>query len=174
MKRVRLLFLVLMLFVFSGSSNALAVDLYGFGSYWDHADLDGVWGGGLGLSIPLFTEHVRLDGRAYFFEKIEMTHDNDITILPLDLGLQGHFLPNGTVDPYLLGGLSYVYVDSDWVDLDSDLGGYVGFGLDWQMGTSLVKLFGEVLYRFATIERNLGEDIDVSGFTGNVGVKLHF
>jgi len=113
MKRVRLLLVVLMLFVFSGSSNALAVDVYGFGSYWDHADLDGVWGGGLGLSIPLFTEHVRLDGRAYFFEKIEMTPHHDITILPLDLGLQGHFLPNGTVDPYLLGGLSYVYVDSD-------------------------------------------------------------
>ncbi len=174
MKRVKLLFLGLMLLVLSGSSNAMAIDLYGFGSYWDHADLDGVWGCGVGLSIPLFTEHVRLDGRAYFFEKIEITSEHDITNLPLDLGLQGHFLPNGIVDPYLLGGLSYVYVDSDRLDLDSNLGGYIGAGFDWKIDNSFVILFAEALYRFAEIDRNLGEDIDVSGFTGNVGVKLHF
>ena len=174
MKRVKLVFLGLLFFVLSGSSNALAVDLYGFGSYWDHADLDGVWGGGVGLSIPLFTEYVRLDGRAYFFEKVDLERGDDLAILPLDLGLQVHILPNKTVDPYFLGGVSYVYVDTDVIDLDSDIGGYVGAGLDWSIGTSMFKIFGEVLYRFATIDRNFGEDIDVSGFTGNVGVKLHF
>jgi len=54
------------------------------------------------------------------------------------------------------------------------IGGYVGFGLDWKIGKSIVILFAEALYRFAEIDTNLGDDIDVSGFTGNVGVKLHF
>ncbi len=153
------------------STKASAIDLYGFGSYWDQKDADGVWGGGLGLSLPLFTEHLRLDGRAYGFENNEI---GDITITPFDLGLQAHILPSGTVDPYVLGGFSYIYVDSDRIEVDSTISGYVGVGLDVNLGIPLVKLFGEAIYRHAELERTFGEDIDVSGFTGNVGLKLHF
>jgi hypothetical protein len=55
---------------------ALAFDIYGFGSYWDKDEADGQWGGGVELSLPLFTEHIRLDGRAYFFENSTLGEDD--------------------------------------------------------------------------------------------------
>lgn len=157
-------------------SQAFAIDLYGFGSYWDKKDVDGSWGAGIGLSLPLFTEHLRLDGRAYYFGDSDVDRGNgSLKLTPFDLGLQVHLLPSSEVDPYLLGGVSYVYVnDSDWVDINSEFGGYVGAGLDVELGSSLIKLFGEALYRFAEVDGFLNDNIDVSGFTGNIGLKFHF
>ena len=174
MKKVKLLSLCLLFLVVFCSSRAFAIDLYGFGSYWDQNDTDGTWGGGIGLSLPLFTEHLRLDGRAYLFEDNNIGNDGDLSITPFDLGLQVHILPSATVDPYILGGVSYIYVDSDWFEVDSTVSGYVGLGLDVNLGIPLVKLFGEAIYRAAELDRKFGEDIDASGFTGNVGLKLHF
>ena len=157
-------------------STASALDLYGYGSYWSKQDADGSWGAGVGLAIPLFTEHVRLDGRAHFFSDSDagIIYEN-VTMIPFDLGLQVHLLPSGRIDPYLLGGASYLYVDnSSEVDLDSRFSGYIGAGIDLPLGTSLVKIFGEALYRFAELDGILGENIDVGGFTGNVGIKFHF
>ena len=174
MKKVKLLPLCLLFLVLFYSSKSFAIDLYGFGSYWDQNDTDGTWGGGIGLSLPLFTEHLRLDGRVYLFEDNDIGHDGDLSITPFDLGLQVHILPSATVDPYILGGVSYIYVDSDWFEVDSTVSGYVGLGLDVNLGIPLVKLFGEAIYRAAELDRKFGEDIDASGFTGNIGVKLHF
>lgn len=170
-----LIFAFLISITFCGS-KAFALDLYGFGSYWDKKDAESSWGGGIGLSLPLFTEYLRLDGRAYYFGDSDLERsDGSVKFIPLDLGLQVHILPSGQVDPYLLGGVSYVYVDdSDWYDINSKFGGYVGAGLDVELGSSFVKLFGEALYRFAKVDGFFDNNIDVSGFTGNIGVKIHF
>ena len=176
MRYLKIVFLVFILSMFFCGSNASAIDLYGYGSYWSKQDADGSWGAGVGLALPLFTEHLRLDGRAHFFSDSDtgIVYE-DVTTIPFDLGLQVHFLPYGKVDPYLLGGISYLYVDSSSeVDLDSKFGGYIGAGIDVSLGTSLLKLFGEALYRFAELDGVLEEDIDVGGFTGNVGLKFHF
>jgi len=173
MKKTRVLILCLGFIVLFSSSQAMAIDLYGFGSYWDKEDVDGTWGGGLGLSLGLFTDYLRLDGRAYFFENIDLGTD-ELQLLPFDVGLQVHLLPDGKLDPYFLAGVSYVYADADLFDVDSSLGGYVGAGLDLALGDSPFKIFGEALYRFNEIEVKYFEDISVSGFTGNVGIKLHF
>jgi hypothetical protein len=66
------------------------------------------------------------------------------------------------------------FYDSDWIEVDSTVSGYVGLGLDVNLGIPLVKLFGEAIYRAAELDRKFGDDIGASGFTGNVGVKLHF
>ena len=174
MKKNTFLPICLLILVLLTGSKALAIDLYGFGSYWDQKDSDGTWGGGVGLSLPLFTEHLRLDGRAYLFEDNEIGHDGDLSITPFDLGLQVHILPSGSVDPYILGGFSYIYVDSDRFDVDSTVSGYLGLGLDVDLGIPLIKFFGEAIYRAAELDRKIGDDIDTSGFTGNIGVKLHF
>lgn len=176
MRYFRIVSLGLLISVLFCGSNASAIDLYGYGSYWSKQDADGSWGAGIGLAIPLFTEHLRLDGRAHFFSDSDtgIVYKN-VTMIPFDLGLQLHILPSAKVDPYLLGGVSYLYVDtSDNLDLDSKFSGYVGAGLDVPLGTSLVKLFGEALYRFAELDGILGDSIDVGGFTGNVGIKFHF
>ncbi len=173
MKRAKLLCVSLLFFILFCSSQAMAIDLYAFGSYWDKEDVDGTWGGGIGLSLPFITERLRIDGRVYFFDDNDLGNNNDLSITPFDLGLQIHILPNATLDPYLLGGISYIYVDSDWIDVDSSFGGYLGLGLDWTIGTPLIKIFGEVLYRASELDSNFGDDIDVGGFTGNIGLKIH-
>ena len=176
MSFVRKVPLVLLFSVLFCGSNASAIDLYGYGSYWNKQDADGSWGAGIGLALPLFTEHLRLDGRAHFFSDSDagLIYEN-VTMIPFDLGLQVHILPHGKVDPYLLGGASYLYVDSSSeADLDSKFSGYIGAGLDVALGTRLVKLFGEAIYRFAELDGILEENIDVGGFTGNVGIKFHF
>ena len=173
MKKAKMLILCLGFIVLFSGSQAMAIDLYGFGSYWDKEDVDGTWGGGVGLSLGLFTDYLRLDGRAYFFENSDLGTD-ELKLMPFDVGLQVHLLPEKQLDPYLLGGVSYVYADTDLFDVDSSLGGYVGIGLDLALGDSPFKIFGEALYRFNEIETDYIEDINVSGFTGNVGIKLHF
>jgi len=173
-KRVKILFLGLLFFILSCSSQALAIDLYGFGSYWDKNDVDGTWGGGIGLSLPLFTEHLRLDGRAYFFGSSDLGFGDNLTLTPLDLGLQVHILPAAKLDPYILGGVSYIYVDSNRIGVDSDFGAYFGGGLELALMESILKLFGEIVYRTSTLDTRFDTNIDVSGTTANIGLKLHF
>lgn len=176
MKSFKITLLGLLISILFYGSNASAIDLYGYGSYWGKQDADGSWGAGVGIALPLFTEHLRLDGRAHFFSDSDagIIYEN-VTLIPFDLGLQVHILPYSKVDPYLLGGVSYIYVDnSSRVDLDSRFSGYIGAGLDVSLGTRLVKLFGEAIYRFAELDGILEETIDVGGFTGNVGIKIHF
>ena len=67
MKLYKIASLGLLISFFFSVSNASAIDLYGYGSYWSKQDADGSWGAGVGLALPLFTEHLRLDGRAHFF-----------------------------------------------------------------------------------------------------------
>ena len=176
MKSLKIAFLGLFISILFCGSNASAIDLYGYGSYWSRKDVDGAWGAGVGLAIPLFTEHLRLDGRATFFSDGDAGRVyRDVTLIPIDLGLQVHILPYGDIDPYLLGGVSFIYVDnSSEIDLDTKTSGYIGAGLDLSLGTSLIKLFGEAIYRFAELESVLDDNIDAGGFTGNVGLKIHF
>jgi hypothetical protein len=171
LKKVKLILLSLLFFVLFGGSRAMAIDLYGFGSYWDKEDAEGTWGGGIGISLPFITERLRIDGRAYFFEDSNLGHA-DLSVTPFDLGLQVHILPNATLDPYLLGGISYIYADSNRIDVDSSFGGYLGFGLDWELGSPLIKIFGEILYRASELESSF-DDIDVSGIATNIGLKIH-
>lgn len=160
--------------LFSWNSQALAIDLYGFGSYWEKGDVDGTWGAGVGVSIPLITDHLRIDGRATFFEDSDYG-TGEITIIPFDLGAQIHFLPSEKIDPYLMGGLSYNYMDSNEIDLDSEFGGYLGAGVELELGTPFILLFGELFYRYDDVDiKNIDiNELDASGFTGNIGLKFH-
>lgn len=155
------------------SSQVFAIDVYGFGSYWEKGDIDGTWGAGVGVSLPIIIDNIRLDGRAHYFDGSDVGND-EVKVIPFDLGVQLHLTPDSVFDPYVLGGISYNYVDTKHLDLDSKFGGYIGGGMDLELGTSLFKLFGEFLYRFSDVENMSGDDLDVSGVTINVGLKFHF
>lgn len=155
------------------SSPLLAIDLYGFGSYWDKGDAEGTWGFGIGLSLPIFTEHIRLDSRVYFFENSTLGRNDELTVIPFDLGVQMHLLPGATLNPYAVGGVSFIYADADRSDVDSSFGSYLGGGLEWEP-LSFIKLYGEVVYRFQKLDGGYAGDLDVSGYTGNVGMKIYF
>ena len=170
---IRILVLLFLLVVVS-SAPVQAIDLYGFGSYWDRDEVEGAWGGGVGLSLPLLIDYLRLDGRVYFFENSKIGPDDELTLLPVDFGLQVHVLPDSSIDPYLLGGISYLYADADKIDVDSKFGAYLGAGLDVELSIPFFKIFAEAIYRFNEIDSALADDPDVSGFTGNIGLKFNF
>ncbi len=173
MNRIKCVLAGLLFCLLCCSSQAFAIDVYGFGSYWEKGDVDGTWGAGVGISLPIIIDNIRLDGRAHYFESSDIRND-EVKVIPFDLGAQIHILPDSILDPFVLGGISYNYVDTEHIDLDSKFGGYFGAGLDIEIGSSLVKLFGEVLYRFSDIGHISTHDIDASGVTANIGLKFHF
>ena len=156
------------------STRAHAIDLYALGSYWEVEDAEGSWGAGLGASIPIFTDHVRIDARAYAFENSDFDGDDELELIPLDLGLQIHLRPDQDLDPYILGGVSWVYADTARLEVDSEFGAYIGAGADFQF-TSRLRPFGEIVYRIAELEPEAvsRDDIEISGVTVNFGLKLH-
>ena len=156
-------------------SSAYAVDFFVYGSYWDKEDADGSVGGGLGIAVPLFTEYLLLEAKGNVFSDSDTGEIYEsVTMIPFDVGLQLHFLPDGKADPYILGGVTYLYVDvSDDADLDNNVSGYVGAGIDIPLGGSVFEFFGEALYRFAELDGIADENYDVGGFTGNLGIKIH-
>lgn len=174
MKKAKRLLLGTVLIGFFLSAPAQAFDLYGFGSYWDKKDADSTWGAGLGVSLPILTEFLRLDGRAYFFEEGDFRGGDNLDLTPIDVGVQIHLMPDTELDPYLLGGISFIYADAKHLDVDSGYGGYLGGGVQYGMPDSIVNLFGEIVYRASELDTSWEEDIDVSGFTVNIGLKLHF
>ena len=170
-KKMHLLSAVCVLLL--AGSPAMALDIYGFATYWDKGDADGKSGFGLGVGLPVFTDHLRLDGRVYFIEDSTIGRNDELTMVPFDVGLQAHLMPDMAFDPYALAGISYIYADADRSDVDSSLGGYLGGGVQWAP-FPIVTLFGEVVYRFQELDGGRGSEIDVSGMTGNVGMRLSF
>ncbi|MDR2550250.1 MAG: porin family protein [Desulfobulbus sp.] len=152
---------------------ARAIDLYGFASYWGNGDLEGKGGFGVGLGMPLISEHLILDGRVYFLDKSSLAYGDEVTMVPFDLGLQLHLMPRSDLDPYGLAGVSFIYADADRSDVDSSFGAYLGAGLEWAP-ISFLRLFGEGVYRFQKLDGSRGSDIDVGGLSGNVGIRIYF
>lgn len=170
--RIKRVYSVVLMLLLAGTP-AGAVDLYGFASYWDKGDVEGRWGYGIGLSVPLLFEQLKLDGRVAFYDDSPLGYHDELTIIPFDLGLQVLLFPSAALAPYALAGLSYLYVDADRSDVDSSFGGYLGGGLEWSP-ISFISLHGEVVYRMHEVDRGRGDNIDVSGITGNIGAKLSF
>lgn len=173
MKKMKIVLAGLLFCLLGCSSQAFAIDVYGFGSYWEKGDVDGTWGAGIGVSLPIIIDNIRLDARAHSFEGSELGPD-EVKVTPFDFGAQVHLFPQGELDPYVLGGISYNYVETEHLDLDSKFGGYLGAGLDLELGGSPFKLFGELLYRFSDIDNIDGHNLDASGVTANIGLKFHF
>ena len=173
MEKLKISIVSLLFSLLCCSSQASAVDVYGFGSYWDKGNIDGSGGVGIGVSLPFIIDALRIDGRAHYFADSDYGR-GDITVTPFDLGLQLHMMPEGTFDPYVLGGISYNYIDASHISLDSKFGGYLGAGLDIELGTSLFKLFGEVMYRYSDIDNIDDYDLNANGMSANIGLKVHF
>ena len=152
-RKLKVLFLSMLITGMFCCSSAYAFDVFVYGSYWDKEDADGSVGGGLGIAIPLFTEYLLLEAKGNVFSDSDTGEIYEsVTMIPFDVGLQLHFLPDGKADPYILGGVTYLYVDvSDDADLDNNVSGYVGAGIDIPLGGSVFEFFGEALYRFAEL-----------------------
>jgi len=155
------------------NSTAQAFELYGFASYWDKGDIDGKAGFGIGLGVPIFDDNIRFDSRIHFIKDSTFDGNDELTLIPFDVGLQAHLMPGMGLDPYALAGVSFIYADADRSDVDSSFGGYLGGGVTWTP-FHIASFFGEAVYRFHELSGSRGSHINLSGMSLNIGVRFFF
>lgn len=176
------------------AAPSFATDFSIYGSYWDTDAAGDTGGGGVRLGIPL-GRVLDLDIRATYYEEVKDRPfdalgdvetpfvENGIQILPVDLGLRADFAPESRVNPYVGGGASYFFLDSDFGDVDDEAGWYALGGLE------IGSFFVEAAYRGAeaTVENDPDDfddfdDIDfeeetaveLDGFAANAGFVWRF
>jgi hypothetical protein len=102
---------------------------------------------------------------------------DELQIVPIEVGLRYVFAPGKELRPYLGAGVSWFVVDLNTGSVDDEAGYYGLAGLVWGDGVGL-DLFGEVIYREATVTADYGFagdfDIDVGGLAAAVGVLIVF
>ncbi len=167
------LFVLLSFFLInSGAHEARAIDLGVNASYWDTDEGDGALGYGAQVGFPFIVDHLHLEARAYKFEDDGGALFGDVDITPIDAGLAFFLTLDEPVNPYLIAGVSYFYVDSEDLDLDSDFGYYGGAGLDFDISNGF-RLVGEAIFRSAEFDSDAGfdESFDTTGVTFNIGLR---
>ncbi len=110
---------------------------------------------------------------------------NEVRVVPLTVGVR-LILPNPIIEPYIGAGVGFYFADlkEEAVggfpgidDSDATGGGYVSLGLDaWLNPRVALNLEGKYQMAKPTFTDNLGRDIDVdvSGWTVSLGVRLGF
>jgi hypothetical protein len=101
---------------------------------------------------------------------------DEVTVVPLTFGVR-LIIPNPVIEPYLGAGLGMYFADleeptSGIDDSDTTVGGYAAIGLDAWLNPRIALNF-EGKYHFAEPEFN-GIDVDVSGWTVGMGVRVSF
>jgi hypothetical protein len=185
-----------------GTGPAWASDFAVFGSYLDTEDLDQSVGGGVRAG---FGNRFQLDLRATYFP--DLTEDfesfiddpgtdpgrfqNDVEAIPLDVGLKLNFNPDEGWNPYVGGGATYWFLDTERGEIDDEAGFYLAGGIELARATGGVGFFGEVIYRDveATVNRDPDDfddlddvefdairrrDLDVGGIGVNAGLIWRF
>ena len=185
-----------------GSGPAWASDFALFGSYLDTEDLDQSVGGGVRAG---FGNRFQLDLRATYFP--DLTEDfesfvddpgtdpgrfqNDVEAIPVDVGLKLNFNPDEGWNPYVGGGATYWFLDTERGEIDDEAGFYLAGGIELARATGGVGFFGEVIYRDveATVNRDPDDfddlddiefdairrrDLDVGGIGVNAGLIWRF
>lgn len=155
---------------------ARAADFGLFGAYWDTDDADEAVGIGGKLTFARF-----LQIRATYFNDVTPdtdpeNQDFELRALPLEAGLVFNFAENDRVSPYIGGGAGYYLLDTNFGDVDDEVGWYGVLGVDFT-GPSGLGLTVEGIYRNmeATVRGDLDEDPeldeDVDIQLGGIGVN---
>lgn len=177
-----------------------AADFSLMGSYWDTDVAGDTAGGGLVLGLP-FNETLAFELRATYFEELsddpfDNIFDSDETVfqnrgiqaMPLEAGLRFSFAPGSTFRPYLGGGGSYFLIDSDFGEIQDQLGYYLAAGATvgdgagaefffegvWRQASAEVEVDPEDLGDIDDIDVDNTPSFDIDGFGVNVGVRWAF
>ena len=172
-----------------------------FGSWWD-ADVAGdTAGGGISLGIP-FNETLGLEFSATYFEELTddplaNAFDSDdpvfveqgLNVTPLSVGLRVNFGDSASsVRPYVSGGATYFLLDSDFGEINDELGYYAALGAGFGNPDGM-SFFAEAIYRSAEAEVKLDPDdlddiddlevrdratFDLDGVGVNAGLRFSF
>lgn len=182
------------------AAPSAAADFTLMGSYWDTDVAGDTAGGGLILGMP-FNPSLALELRASYYE--ELTDDplanifdsddpvfqrRGIQVAPLEAGLRFTFAPRGIFRPHLAAGGSYFLLDSDFGEIDDELGYFAALGATigdgrgpelfveahWRKATAQVRLDPEDLDDIDDIEVEDRADLDLDGIGAHLGVRWTF
>lgn len=145
----------------------------------DRDGLDGYDTGGnfnvmLGARMsPFFAVEGSVGG---FVAERDSWGDDEVSVIPLTLGAR-LIMPNPVIEPYIGGGFGIYFSSLDepssGIDDDSsDFGGYLSLGLDFWLSPQVALNFEG---RYQWIEAEFDDvDVDLSGWTANIGVRVTF
>lgn len=177
-----------------------AVDFSLMGSYWDTDVAGDTAGAGIILGLP-FNETLAFELRATYFEELSddpfdnifdsdetVFQDRGIQAMPIEAGLRFSFAPGSTFRPYLGGGGSYFLIDSDFGEIQDQLGYYLAAGATvgdgagaefffegvWRQASAEVEVDPEDLGDIDDIDVDNTPSFDIDGFGVNVGVRWAF
>ena len=183
------------------AAPSTAGDFSIFGSWWDTDVAGDTAGGGVSFGIP-FNETLGLEFSGTYFE--ELTDDplansvdsddpvvveQGLNVTPLSVGLRVNFGDStSSFRPYVSGGATYFLLDSDFGEINDELGYYaaLGAGIGNPDGMSF---FAEAVYRSAEGEVELDPDdlddiddidvrdratFDLDGVGVNAGLRFNF
>lgn len=194
---------VLILILVVASPAAMAQQFELFGSYWDTADVDETFGGGIGVGFPFGETGLGLHLKGTYYQELtdepldNLFDDDDdedffaeesLEVLPFDVGLHYEFAPHGAFSPWIGGGFSYFLIDTtrEGIEVDDETGFHVSVGS--RIGNREgANFFVEGIYRSteATLNREErpGDDdidledevaIDLDGIAINAGLLWRF
>lgn len=177
-----------------GATPAFAGGLSVYGTYWNTDAADEAAGAGVRLGIPL-GRVVQLDlGATYYEELVDRPFDalgdvetpfveNGLQVIPVEAGLRLNFAESSRLNPYIGGGATYYFIDSDFGNVDDEAGWYARIGAEFgEPGGS--GFFAEAGYRGVevTVENDPSDfddfddldfeeqtDVDLSGAVVNAG-----
>lgn len=148
---------------------ASAQDLSVFGSYWETDDLESTGGGGvkLGFGDGLLGMELRATYYPDLTESFETLLDEEglgdreleIEAIPVDLGIT-----LGTGNVYASGGVTWFLLDSNVLEVDDEVGLYVGGG--FELGRGNFGFFAEALYR--QVEGTVNGELEDVGSPGDL------
>lgn len=154
------------------SSSALAGSYGVFGSYWDPKDGDGVWGAGANMRGGTGLFYIGLRG-TYYQDIPESVGGEGVELraIPVDVSIGIQLSPISVLDVYGGAGMTYYFLDSDRGSVDNEFGWLLEAGAEIKLSPRF-GIFAEGVWRDVNgaVEGNHSGDIDLNGFTVNVGL----
>ena len=154
-------------------NNANDFDVSLYANYWGVKDATNeAFGPGISIGIPLahdlafntseMRDVLKLDVAVAWFSDVNASPYLELELVPLDVGLSYHYIQCDMLDLSVMGGISYVFANSDSdfpddevdVDIDGTIGGYVGVGAGVDLMEN-ISFFSNVYFRFAHLDADI-------------------
>ncbi|HEV8337533.1 MAG TPA: outer membrane beta-barrel protein [Candidatus Polarisedimenticolia bacterium] len=149
-----------------------------YGAYWGAEDAANSWGAGARVGFN-FAPWVELEFHGTYFPDFHARGntipDTDVRAIPVDGGIKFNLLSDKFVNPYVGGGVSYYFLNSDVGNIDNDTGIYGEVGVD--IGKDNTRFFAEALWRQLETPISFGsfdDNIDFGGIDWHAGAVFRW
>jgi hypothetical protein len=147
-----------------------------FGTYGEVTEANRAFGFGARISAGGEWVMVDLTG-TWFPARSAGTFDDELQVIPFDLGLRLLFAPGSELRPYVGAGATYILINLSEREVDDETGYYLLAGLSFKAGKS-TGLFLEAIYRDADATIDEGDpaelEAQMGGLAGSIGIFWKF